>query len=275
MQVGDAEHRVVDAVAFQPTVAKDLPRLHAGEDVLDTGPDLLVGLVVRLLPGRQFLVLRVAAMWDDQPCSPVAAVGDGGRGADGGLGTGLAPGPAVVAVTGQGLADHDDQAGVGVDDHLVIGGVAVVLRLLCNLVVSGGYQRAVDDEHRIPAEPLPGLQRQQRAGAVDDAIGRRLRDPKQWGKLAQGQVGAPVRRDQQHPILQRKAPRPAPAACVVAVTSQLTHQLAKHPRAQPGKRGYPRRLRRRDHTRHRKIISAVASGYGTAFSHMPVAQRPT
>jgi hypothetical protein len=32
-------------------VVQDLPRLHAGEDVLDAGPDLFVGLVVRLLPG--------------------------------------------------------------------------------------------------------------------------------------------------------------------------------------------------------------------------------
>lgn len=88
---------MVDAVAFQSAVAKDLPRFHVGEYVLDTGPDLLVGLVVRLLPGGQFLVLRVVAIWDDQPCSPVAAIGDGGRGANGGLGAGLGPGPAVVA----------------------------------------------------------------------------------------------------------------------------------------------------------------------------------
>lgn len=44
----DAEHGVVDAVAFEAAVAEDLPGLHAGEDVLDAGADLLVGLVVGL-----------------------------------------------------------------------------------------------------------------------------------------------------------------------------------------------------------------------------------
>ena len=40
MHPGDAEHGVVDAVAFEAAVAEDLPGLHAGEDVLDTGADL-------------------------------------------------------------------------------------------------------------------------------------------------------------------------------------------------------------------------------------------
>ncbi|MBB4887889.1 hypothetical protein FHS38_003957 [Streptomyces netropsis] len=31
--MGDAERGVVDAIAFQAEVAKDLPALHAGEDV--------------------------------------------------------------------------------------------------------------------------------------------------------------------------------------------------------------------------------------------------
>ncbi|GAA3480009.1 hypothetical protein GCM10018966_045390 [Streptomyces yanii] len=42
VQAGDAEHRRVDAVALQATVAKDLPGLHACEDVLDASTDLLV-----------------------------------------------------------------------------------------------------------------------------------------------------------------------------------------------------------------------------------------
>ena len=42
---------VVDAVAFEAAVAEDLPSLHAGEDVLDLDPDLLVGLGVGLQPG--------------------------------------------------------------------------------------------------------------------------------------------------------------------------------------------------------------------------------
>ncbi|MDX2700551.1 hypothetical protein, partial [Streptomyces ipomoeae] len=33
-----------------------------------------------------------------------------------------------------------------------------------------------------------------------------------------------------------------------------------------GERGYPRRLRRRDHTSHTKIISPVTSSYGTTLS---------
>ncbi|GAP47142.1 uncharacterized protein SAZU_1879 [Streptomyces azureus] len=43
MQAGDAEHGVVNAVAFQPAVAKDLPVLHPGEDVLHAGADFVDG----------------------------------------------------------------------------------------------------------------------------------------------------------------------------------------------------------------------------------------
>ena len=68
------------------------------------------------------------------------------------------------------------------------------------------------------------------------------------------QVRAPVRRDQQYPVLQRQAPRPAPADRVRAFAPQGGHQLAEAARAQPGERGYPGRLRRRDHTSHSKII---------------------
>jgi len=39
---------VVDAIASETAVAEDLPGLHAGEDVLDTCANLLVGLVVFL-----------------------------------------------------------------------------------------------------------------------------------------------------------------------------------------------------------------------------------
>jgi hypothetical protein len=42
VQAGNAEHGVVDAVALQAAVAKDLPGLHAGEGVLDAGADLAV-----------------------------------------------------------------------------------------------------------------------------------------------------------------------------------------------------------------------------------------
>ncbi|GAA3499084.1 hypothetical protein GCM10019016_061870 [Streptomyces prasinosporus] len=62
VQAGDAEHGVVDAVAFEAAVAEDLPGLHAGEDVLDAGADLLVGLDVFIFPGRQFVLAALEAV---------------------------------------------------------------------------------------------------------------------------------------------------------------------------------------------------------------------
>lgn len=47
---------------------------------------------------------------------------------------------AVVAVPCERSADHDDLAGVGVDDDLVVGGVPIVLRLRGDGVVAGGDQ---------------------------------------------------------------------------------------------------------------------------------------
>ncbi|MBQ1121332.1 UTRA domain-containing protein, partial [Streptomyces sp. B15] len=41
--------------------------------------------------------------------------------------------------------------------------------------------------------------------------------------------------------------------------------LAELARAQPAERGYPGGLRRRDHTRHGKIISPLTSSYGTTL----------
>lgn len=66
---------------------------------------------------------------------------------------------------------------------LVIGGVPVVLRLLGDAVVSRRNQRAVHDEHRAPAEPLPLLEPDQWPGAGDDPVGRGLRDAEQRGEL--------------------------------------------------------------------------------------------
>ncbi|MGX1133510.1 hypothetical protein RKD49_005700 [Streptomyces glaucescens] len=43
VQAGDAEHGVVDAVAFQSAVTKDLPALHPGEDALHAGTDFQAG----------------------------------------------------------------------------------------------------------------------------------------------------------------------------------------------------------------------------------------
>ena len=66
MQAGDAEHGVVDAVALESAVAEDLPGIHAGEGVLDAGPDLAVGGVVFLFPGGEFGLAGFAAVRDDQ-----------------------------------------------------------------------------------------------------------------------------------------------------------------------------------------------------------------
>lgn len=57
---------------------------------------------------------------------------------------------------------------------------------------------------------------------------------------------------------------PALADRVGALAAQCGDQLAELPRAQPGERGYPAGLRRRDHTSHSKIISPMTSGYGTS-----------
>jgi len=75
VQPGDAEDGAVDAVAIETAVTQDLPGLHAGEDVLDAGADLLVGLVVRLLPVGQFFALA-APVGHEKSGAGVAAVGD-------------------------------------------------------------------------------------------------------------------------------------------------------------------------------------------------------
>lgn len=93
-----------------------------------------------------------AAVRDDQSGARIAAMGDREVPADGGFGAGLLPRRAVVAVAGERPADHDGQAGVGVDDDLVVGGVPVVLRPLGDGVIAGGHQGAVHDEHAVLGE---------------------------------------------------------------------------------------------------------------------------
>ncbi|EKX65971.1 hypothetical protein STRIP9103_03428 [Streptomyces ipomoeae 91-03] len=139
------------------------------------------------------------------------------------------------------------------------------LRLLGDAVVAGRHQGSVHDQHGVLAEPFALLERERRPEAVDDAVGRRLRYPEQQGELAQGEVRAPVRGDQQDPVLQRQAPGPALTDRIRALPPQGGDQLAELTRTQPGERGYPRRLRRRDHTSHTKIISPVTSSYGTTL----------
>ena len=240
VQAGNAEHGVVYAVTFDAAVAQDLPALHAGEDVLDAGADLAVGGVVFLFPGREFGLAALAAVRDDQPGAPVAAVRDHGRLADGVLRAGQLPRLAVVAVAGRRPAHSNDEAGVRVDDDLVVGGVPVVLRPLGDCVVAGGYQGAVHDQHGVLAEPLAGLEREQRSKVVDDAVSCRLRDTEKRCQLAQGQVGAPVRGDQQDPVLQRQTPRPALAYRASSLAPQRGDQLAELLRTQPGETGLSR-----------------------------------
>lgn len=216
----------------------------------------LVELVVRFLPVRKVFALS-SAVGHDEPGAGIAAVGDRECSADGGFDAGFLPGLAVVAVSGKRPAHHDDQAGVGVDDHLVVGRVPVILGLLRHCVVPGRDQGAVHDEHGALGEPLAGLEREHRSEMVDDPVRRLLRQPKQRGELAHRQVRAPVGRDQQSPVLQRKTPRPARADRICTLAPQYGHQLAEQARAQPGERGYPGRLRRRDHTSHAVIISLL------------------
>jgi hypothetical protein len=98
---GDAEHGLVDAVAFEAAVTEDLPGLHAGEGVLDAGADLFVGPIVLLFPGREFGLAAFSAVWDEQSGAWVAAVGDCEGLADGGLHAGFFPCLAVVSVPGE------------------------------------------------------------------------------------------------------------------------------------------------------------------------------
>lgn len=175
------------------------------------------------------------------------------------LGARLYPGLAVVAISGKGFADHDDQAGVGIDDDLVVGGVPVVLRLLRDGMITGGYESAVDDQDGVLGEASSLSEREQRADMIDDAVGRGLGYTEQRRELAQRQVCSPVGHDQEHPILKRQPPRPAWPHRVRVVAAQHRDELAEVARAQPTERGYPRRYRRRDHTSYRKIISSATS----------------
>jgi hypothetical protein len=59
----------------------------------------------------------------------------------------------------------------------------------------------------------------------------------QRGELAQGEVGAPVRGHQQHPVLQRERPRPALADRIGPLAPRRCDQLVELPRAQPGETG--------------------------------------
>lgn len=87
---------------------EDLPGPHAGEDVLDAGPYLLVGLCCVPLSSPTVWLASLPAVRDDESGARAAAVGDREGLADRGLGFGLLPCLAVVTAPGQRSADHDD-----------------------------------------------------------------------------------------------------------------------------------------------------------------------
>ncbi len=154
MLAGDTEQGTVDTVVLQAAVVKDLPGLHGGENVLDTGSDLVVGGIVLLLQRGKCVLPTLAAVRDDPVRAPVSTVGDDNGLTDSGLGSGQFPCLAVVAVARQGPADGDDESSVGVDDDLMVGGVPIILRLLGDRVVAGGDQGAVHDRDGLLAEPF-------------------------------------------------------------------------------------------------------------------------
>lgn len=192
VQMGDAEHRMVHAIALETAVAQNLPGLHPGEGILDSSADRAVRSVVLFLPGRKFALPRGAAVRDDEPGTSMASVGDHCGVPDGGLRPGQLPCLAVVAVARQRPANHDHQLGVSVDDNLVIRRVPVVLGPLRHRVVAGENQSAVHDEHGALVKPLPGTEREKRPDVPDDAASRGLRDTEERGELPQRQGGAPV-----------------------------------------------------------------------------------
>lgn len=89
---------------------------------------------------------------------------------------------------GSSPTDHHDQAGVGVDNHLVVRRVAIVLRLLGDLVVAGGYQRPVHDQHSVLGKAPTQGQRQPGAEVVDDASAVDLDTPKNAASWRRGKL---------------------------------------------------------------------------------------
>lgn len=65
----------------------------------------------------------------------------------------------------------------------------------------------------------------------------------------------------QDPVLRCQTPRPALAYRVHALAPHRSDRLAELPRVQPGERGFPGRLRRRDCISHHGITSFVTNSY--------------
>ncbi|GAA0544219.1 hypothetical protein GCM10010390_52890 [Streptomyces mordarskii] len=62
VEAGDAEHRLVDAVAFETAVAEDLPALHPREGVLDAGAGPAMDGVLGFLCTPCMLLIK---MWGE------------------------------------------------------------------------------------------------------------------------------------------------------------------------------------------------------------------
>jgi hypothetical protein len=88
-----------------------------------------------------------------------------------------------------------------------------------------GHEGAVDDVDGVLAWSAGRRDGQQGRQVIEDAVGRGLRDPEQGRHLPQCEVRAPVRRHQQHPVLQRQPP----GTTALNVTTATPHQ-----RDQPG-----------------------------------------
>lgn len=118
VQSGDVEHGVSDPVALRRQSRRIFQVFMRAKTCSTRGPDLFVRAIVLALPARQ-LFARGAAVGHEVAGARIAAVGHREGPAHGGLRSRFLPCPAVVAIAGQGLTDHNDQAGIRVNDDLV------------------------------------------------------------------------------------------------------------------------------------------------------------
>jgi hypothetical protein len=81
-----------------------------------------------------------------------------------------------------------------------------------------------------------------------------FRGPEQGRDLPDGQVGAPVRRDQQHPALESQLPGPTLERRLGALTAELADQLGELAGAEPAEQLDYHLVRCTDHTRHAAMI---------------------
>ncbi len=77
VQAGDAEHRVVNAVALEAAVPQDFPVLQPGQGVFDPGSRPAVDGVLRFLLRTEMGLATLFAVRDEQAGALVSAIGDG------------------------------------------------------------------------------------------------------------------------------------------------------------------------------------------------------